>query len=238
MDGFDLLPAVGMTYNMPYYDRLISSYGFSKETDYYSGMLNQSTLLPPRVHQIADRVKQRGDFWIKSFTNINEIEGLIPKLEAVHHDAFKNNPSYYPSTHAEFLMLVENIVAVADPRLLKIVMKGDEIAGFIIAYPNISKSLQKIKGKIYPFGWMEILREKKQGKVIDIDGVGLLPQYQGLGNNALLYAEIEKTLLERGAEKAEIVQVDERNFRSKSDMETMGVIWNKKHRTYRKTIEK
>lgn len=237
VEGFDLLPAVGITYNMPYYDRLISTYGFSKQTDYYSGMLDHTTLLPQKVHDIAERVKQRGNFWIKSFTSIKEVVDLIPLIESVHHDAFKDNPSYYPSTSAEFAMLVKNIIAIADPTLLKAVMKGEEIAGFIIAYPNISRALQKTRGNIYPFGWIDLLREKKQSKIIDIDGVGLLPKYQGLGNNALLYAEIEKTLLARGAQKAEIVQVDERNFRSKSDMENMGVIWNKKHRTYHKVIE-
>jgi len=231
------MPAVGITYNMPYYDRLISTYGFTKETDYLSGMLTKDRLLPKRVHEIADRVKQRGNFWIKSFKSIKEVEALIPKIEAVHHDAFKNNLAYYPSTSTEFEMLVKNIMAVADPTLLKAVMKGDEIAGFIIAYPNISKALQRIKGQIYPFGWIDLLLEKKRTKIIDIDGVGLLPQYQGLGNNALLYVEIEKTLLERGSESVEIIQVDERNFRSKSDMENMGVIFNKTHRAYRKTIQ-
>ncbi len=236
IQGFDLLPAVGITYNMPYYDRLISNYGFTKETDYLSGMLTKERLLPKRVHEIADRVKQRGNFWIKSFKSIKEVEALIPKIEAVHHDAFKDNLAYYPSTRTEFEMLVKNIMAIADPSLLKAVMKGDEIAGFILAYPNISKALQRIKGQLYPFGWIDLLLEKKRTKVIDIDGVGLLPKYQGLGNNALLYVEIEKTLLERGSNSVEIIQVDERNFRSKSDMENMGVIFNKAHRVYRKPI--
>ena len=134
-------------------------------------------------------------------------------------------------------MLVKNILAIADPALLKVVMKGDEMAGFIIAYPDISRALQRTKGRIYPFGWIDLLLEKKRTRVIDINGVGLLPQYQGLGNNTLLYVEIEKTLLERGSKSAEIIQVDERNFRSKSDMENMGVIFNKTHRVYRKPIQ-
>jgi GNAT superfamily N-acetyltransferase len=237
IQGFDLLPAVGITYNMPYYDRLISTCGFTKETDYLSGTLTEDRLLPKRVHEISDRVKRRGNFWIKTFTSIKEVETLMPKIEAVHHDAFKNNLAYCPSTKIEFEMLVKNIMAIADPALLKAVMKGDEIAGFIIAYPNISKALQRTKGRIYPFGWFDLLLEKKRTRVIDINGVGLLPQYQGLGNNALLYVEIEKTLLERGSKSAEIIQVDERNFRSKSDMENMGVIFNKTHRVYRKPIQ-
>jgi len=69
-----------------------------------------------------------------------------------------------------------------------------------------------------------------------LNGIGLLPQFQGLGGNVLLYAEVENTLAGAGMKRGEIVQVDERNFRSKSDMETMGVIWNKRHRTYHKQL--
>lgn len=236
VEGFELMPAMGITYNLPYYERLITSYGFTKENDYLSGMLAGEQRLPERVHEIAGRVRQRGNFWIKTFTNAREIESMIPAIEYVHNEAFKDNPAYYPSSHAEFQLVVKDIVAIADPRLLKTVMKGDEIAGFIIAYPNISKALQRTHGSIYPLGWIDLLNEKKHTKVIDVNGVGLLPKYQGLGNNALLYVEIEKNLLERGAEKAEIIQVDERNYRSKSDMEAMGVIWNKRHRTFRKSI--
>lgn len=236
VEGFDLMPAMGIPYNLPYYERLITSAGFTKENDYLSGMLTGDQRLPDSVHEIAERVKQRGNFWIKTFSNAREIESLIPAIEKVHHDAFKDNPAYFPSTSVEFRMIVKDIIAIADPHLLKAVMKGDEIAGFIIAYPNVSRALQRTRGSIYPLGWIDILREKRRTRVIDLNGVGLLQKYQGLGNNALLYVEIEKTLLERGAERAEIIQVDERNFRSKSDMETMGVTWNKVHRTFRKSI--
>ncbi|TLN24713.1 GNAT family N-acetyltransferase [bacterium] len=238
VEGFDLPPATGMIYNPPYYERLFTKAGFHKETDHYSGMMTRDQHLPDRVHEIAERVKQRGNFWVKTFTGVEEMTAMIPMVNIVHHEAFKDNPGYYPSNDEEFEMLAKDIIAIADPKLIKVVMKGNDIAGFIIATPNIVKAIRRTRGSIYPFGWIDLMREKKRTRIIDINGVGLLPKYQGLGNNALLYVEIEKTLRERDAEKAEIIQVDERNFRSKSDMETMGVIWNKTHRTFKKSIEK
>lgn len=236
VEGFDHMPATGMIYNMPYYERLITTAGFHKESDHYSGMLTPEHQLPERVYEIAERVKQRGNFWIKTFNTVKEMESLIPMVDVIHHEAFKDNPGYCPSTKAEFEMLARDIIAIAEPDLIKAVMKGDEFAGFIIATPNIGRALQRTRGRILPFGWADLLREKKHTKIIDVDAIGLLPRYQGLGNNALLYVEIEKTLRQRGVERAEIVQVDERNFRSKSDMETMGVVWNKLHRTFKKAI--
>ena len=78
--------------------------------------------------------------------------------------------------------------------------------------------------------------EKKHPTVIDLYGIGLLPQYQGLGGNALLYSELDKVLSNPRIRKAEVVQVDERNFRGKVDMQNLGVTISKTHRTYQKSI--
>lgn len=69
-----------------------------------------------------------------------------------------------------------------------------------------------------------------------MNGAGLLPEYQGLGGNALLYSEIDKVINSTRIKRAEIVQVDERNLRSFSDMKKMGVVFTKTHRTYQKNI--
>jgi len=112
-------------------------------------------------------------------------------------------------------------------------MKGDQIAGFILTYPDVSQALKRIKGRLFTFGWADVLMEQKRTRRLNINGIGILPEYQGLGANALLYAELDRTIRSANRfERAEIVQVDERNFLSKSDMERMGVIWNKTHRSY------
>ena len=234
VEGFDQLPAMGITYNQPYYGNLLESSGFEKYFDHFSGYLDKHP--DPTIHQIAEKVLARGHFHIKSFENTAEIAEWIPKVEEVHHRAFADNPGFYPSTTAEFEFLAKNIVAAANPEYLKLIMHNDDIAGFIIAYPNINRALQRSKGRLFPFGWLMLLMEKKYTRLIDLNGIGLLPEYQGLGGNAVLYAELDNVLYASRMKKAEAVQVDERNFRSKSDMQTLGVIFNKTHRTYKKSI--
>jgi hypothetical protein len=164
------------------------------------------------------------------------MEAWIPRIEEVHHKAFAHNPSYYPSTKEEFDQLARNIIAVADPRFIKLIKYKDEIAGFVIGYPNINRALKRANGKLFPLGWLYILLENKFPQVLDLNGVGIMPEYQGLGGNVLLYSELDKVTRQAGSKMAEIVQVDERNFRSKSDMETLGVNFTKIHRTYQKDI--
>jgi hypothetical protein len=80
------------------------------------------------------------------------------------------------------------------------------------------------------------VNEKNHPVILDINGVGLLPEYQGLGGNALLYSELDKVIHSTHIKKAEVVQVDERNLRSYADMQKMGVAFSKTHRTYRKSF--
>jgi len=233
VNGFEYLPAVGIPYNFPYYASFLEDSGFEKETDHFSGYIERTSKLPERLYEVAEKVKAKGNFWIKTFKDKNEMRTWIPKVEAVHNEAFQIHPWYYPSTEAEFEMIANSMIQISQPGLMKLIMKGEEVAGFIISYPDISEGIQKSRGRMFPFGWAYLLSSMKNSKTVDMNGLGILPKYQGLGSNALLYTEVEKTLRESRFERLEIVQVDERNFKSKADMDTIGTIWHKLHRSYR-----
>ena len=233
VDGFNQPCSMGMIYNFPYYQKMIENAGFVKETDHFSGFIERSTELPEKHYLASERVLARNGFAIKSFSSKEEMKEWIPKLESIHHHAFAGNVGYYPSTTEEFQLLAESILAVMEPQMGKLIMKNDEIAGFILAYPEISDGLRKSKGKIYPFGWYHLLQAKKKTPLAIASVIGLLPKYHGLGGNILLYVELDKTLRSMHYTKAEISQIDERNANSFNGAVQLGTSWYKVHRTYR-----
>lgn len=234
IEGFDQLPAVGVPYHLPYYQKLIESCGYVKSHDHFSGYLDRHP--DPVIHRVAEKVLARGHFKVVDFTDIDQIVEWIPKVDEVEHRAFQNNPSFFPSTPDEFDLISRNILSIADPKFIKIIKHNDDLAGFIVAYPNINRALRRGKGRLFPLGWLYFILEKKFSTILDINGVGLLPEYQGLGGNALLYSELDKVTRLTRIKKAEIVQVDERNLRSKADMESLGVKFSKTHRTFIKDL--
>lgn len=233
VEGFEYMPALGMIYNPRYYDHFLTDVGFTKETDHLSGYIDRSAVFPERLHEIIEKVKTRHNFWIKTFASKKEMLEWIPKVEYVHQQSFQHNLGFYPSTPEEFDLQARNFISVVDPKYVRVIMSGEEIAGFMLAFPDISLAIQKCKGSLWPLGWLHILREMKRTPVLDMNGIGILPNYQGLGSNALLYGELDSTLRKSRFQRLEIMQVDERNFRSHSDMQTMGTKWHKRHRTYR-----
>lgn len=160
----------------------------------------------------------------------------MPRIIKVHREAFSSLHSYYPPTDAEIKMVVNTLLMIADPHLLKLVMKEQEIVGFIFAYHDISAALQKANGRLWPFGWYHLLRERRRTTWANINGLGLLPAYQGLGANTVLYTELQKTIHAFNFEHIDVVQVDENNLKSYADMENIGVSWYKRHRHYRRTL--
>ena len=238
VEGFQYPATLGVPYNLSYYPGFLEKAGFIKDVDYFSGYLDRNSHYDPKVYLIAERVRQRNNFWIKSFKNTHEMKKFIPEIERIHDEAFQGiiDFQFYPSTRAEFEMMAKNIITIADPEIMKMIMRGDEVIGFIIVYPDVSEAVRKIKGRLFPLGWLSLLWAKYHSTLLSLNGIGILPKYQGLGSNALLYVEAEKVIRDKHYQKAEMIQVQEKNFRSKDDMESLGVQWVKRHRIYRKSI--
>jgi len=236
VEGFEHRPALGIAYNYPYYDTLLHKAGFNKKTDYFSGYLPGDYDLPQRFYAIAETVKKKRGFWIKSFHNKRELRAWVPRIQDVYNKAFVDNFEHYPISDEEAKAVADRLLAIANPRFIKLVMKGNEIIGFLFAFVDVSAALQRNKGRLWPLGWIGLLREFTRAKWVNFNGTGLLPGHRGVGANAVLYTEMARTVHQFGFEHADIVQIEERNVKSMGDMNAIGVQWYKKHRVYEQTL--
>jgi GNAT superfamily N-acetyltransferase len=235
VEGFEHHPAVGIPYNHAYYSKLIESAGYVGQRDFLSAYLPGNTRLPERAHQIAAKMMERRGFSIRTFRSKKELVAWIPRIIGVYNDAFSQNWEFNPVTQAEAKVVGDRLLQIADPKLIKLVMKGDDIAGFLFGFPDISEGIRKANGRIWPLGWIHLLRDMKQTKWINLNGAGILAPYRGLGVNAILYVEMERTMRSGGFQHADIVQMEERVL-TVNDAQTMGGHIYKRHRIYEKSI--
>ena len=236
VEGFEHRPAVGIPYNYAYYGAFLQELGFEKEIDFLSAHLTRSQSLPQRFYDIAERVKERRGFWVKSFTSKRELRRWVPEVQKVNNEAFSEGWGHYPIDEAEVNAVADRFLAIADPRLIKLVMKGEKVVGFVIGYPDVSAGIQRANGRLWPFGWLHILLDFKRTKWVNFNGVGLLPEHQGVGANAVLYTEMAKTVLAFDFERADLVQVADTNVESMGEVRAVGGEWYKRHRIYRRSL--
>lgn len=227
-----------MNYNYDYYPKLVEALGFEKEVDFVSCFLpSEAFKIPERVERIAKRVLERGNLWVKRFKSKRELVSWAPRIGAAYNKAFIHNWEYYPFSPGDIQYAVDNIFLVADHRMIKVIMHEEEIVGFLFAFPDVSSALQRAKGRLLPFGLPDLLLEMKRTKTVSGNGMGILPEFQGKGGNALLYYEMGKTLLGYGQfEHVEMTQVAETTHQMRADLKNLNGVEYKNHRVYRRSL--
>jgi hypothetical protein len=244
LDGFGLLvkgfehrPAFGLPYNPAYYVPLIEAQGFIQCGESVSGYLGADIQFPERIHELAARITSRRGLRIARYEKRSHLRAFIPKLKELYNDSLRGTTGNTPLTDEEARALANQILWFADPKLIKIVMKDDEPVGYLFAYPDISAALQKTKGRLFPFGWITLLRELKRTDWLNINGAGLVPEYRGSGGTAILYSEMFKSVRESGQFKhAEVVQIGIENEAMQREMENFGIDFYKAHRIYQRSL--
>jgi hypothetical protein len=234
IDGFEQRQMMTMVnYNYPYYSGLVEGFGFRKEVDFVSCRLSRDTFrMPDRIRRIAGRVMERGGLRVLKFRDRRELLAWAPRIGQAYNKAFVRNWEYCPLTDAEVGFLVKSLVQVADPRLIKIIVHGEDAVGFLFTFPDISAALQRMRGRLFPFGPLYLMLEFRRTRWLALNGAGILPEFQGRGGNALLYTELEKTVRESGYQHGHLTQIAETAVQMRRDLEELGAVPIKNHRVY------
>ena len=148
------------------------------------------------------------------------------------NQAFTENWEYYPLTQREIDFLVNNVVLVANPRLIKLITHEDDVVGFLFAFPDVSAALQRARGRLLPCGIPDMLLEMRRTRWVAVNGIGILPEFQGRGGNTLLYSEMDKSIHESGFRHADLTQVAETAVQMRHDLMNLGAQPYKNHRVY------
>jgi len=244
LDGFGLLvkgfehrPAFGLPYNPAYYIDLIEEQGFVKEGESVSGYLSTDIQFPPRIHELADRIARRRGLHILQCSTRKDVRQLVPHLKELYNNSLTGTEGTAPLTDREVNAMANQLIWLADPKLIKLVMKEDKAVGFLLAYPDVSAALQKTHGRLFPFGWLTLFLELRRTEWINVNGAGLLPDYRGSGGTAILYSELFKSVTENPRYKhADVVQIGLENENMQREMENFGIDFYKMHRVYKKNI--
>jgi hypothetical protein len=238
VDGFEHRPVMTMTnYNLPYYGRLLEGLGFSKEVDFVSFYATPTSYtMPERMRRVADRVRERGVFRVESFPTKKALAMAAPAIGRTYNQAFVDNWEYYPLSDREIKFLLDQVVLIAKPGMIKVIMKGDQMVGFLFAFADLSAALQRARGRLTPWALIDLMTEAGRTNWIALNGAGVLPRYQGRGGNALLYSEIERTLKTSRYHHADLPQVAETAVQMRRDLEELGATPYKTHRVFQRAI--
>lgn len=237
IDGFALRAALGMPYNPPYYQALIEPLGYATFEDALSGSIDPAAPFPERIHRGAELVAKRRGLGVRPLHTRADVMALVPGFRELYNQALGNTYDMMPLTETEVQVLAKQLLGFADPRLIKVVQRGEQMVGFVLAYPEVAEAMQRCRGRLFPFGWALLLYAIKHTEWVTINGMGITEHERGLGGTAVLFSELHKSITTAQRFKhAEVIQIRSDNAKMLAELRDLGVDFYKTHRVYQKAL--
>lgn len=233
VDGFDSSPMFMMTYNPKYYPQLIENYGFKKSQDLYA-YVGYIEMLPEVVNKytaFAEQIKER--FGVKvRLMDVSHFHEEVHEYLTIYNRSLSNTWGYVPMSEKELEEEAKGLKTLLVPDIVVCAELDGKIIGALLCVPDFNPAIRKIKGKLFPFGFLEILKTKRKFQEIRAVCASVLPEYQMMGIPLLLLQRLLPAAEKWGIKKAEFSWVLESNSYSRGSLEKGGTIREKTYRVY------
>ena len=239
VEGFDELSTMATIYNYPYYPEHIERLGYAKDSDWKEFVMDVPDGIPEKMNRVADIVKKRTGLKVKKYTSRKKIKEEYGRaLFELVNEAYDQLYEYSPLTDRQIEYYIDQYLDLLDLDLVTIIVDEEEkLVGVGISMPSMSRALQKAKGKLFPFGWIPLLKGLKgKNDRVDLLLVAVKPEYQSKGVNALLFQDLIPYYIKRGFKWAESNPEMETNAKVQSQWDYFTHRQHRRRRSYVKNI--
>lgn len=239
VEGFDEMGTQATIYNYPYYPAHMDRLGYTKDADWIEFRIAVPDEIPPKYQRIANLVGAKYGLRTIKFTSRKKIKqqygkALFELINDTYDKLYGYSPlserqiEYYIGKYLDFLRL--DCVSV-------VVDSNDELVGVGISIPSFSNALRKSRGRLFPFGWIHILKALKgKNDVVDLLLIGVKEEYQNKGVNALIFCDLIPAFIKNGFKFAESNIELETNGNVQKQWEYFDYRQHRRRRAYRKNL--
>lgn len=240
IEGYDQLSTMSTIYNYPYYPVHMEKLGFEKEADWVEFKLMVPDKLPDKFVRISEIILQKYNLKIKKLKR-KEIKekNYGQKIFDLINEAYAPLYGFSKMTQGQINQYIKMYLPLIDLRMVSLVENEQgELVAVGISMPSLSKALQKAKGRMLPFGWYHLLKALfiKKPKILDLLLVGVKPEYQSKGVNALLFYDLVPIYQQMGFEYGESNPELEVNKKVQAQWSAFESVQHKRRRAFRKSF--
>jgi GNAT superfamily N-acetyltransferase len=204
IEGFDELDMFITNYNYPYYPIHLERLGYAKDADWVEFLVETPTEMPANVDRIARIVLDRCKLRLVETRRKRDIKPHIEGIFALINDTYKDLYSVVLLSQKQIEYYTKAFYVLLDHQYVKIILDQQErVAAFGVAMPSLSRALQRNRGRLFPFGFIGILRALKKNDRLDLLLTAVRQDLQNKGVNAVLINEVWKSAVRNGIKYAE-----------------------------------
>ncbi|RSK38753.1 GTP cyclohydrolase [Mangrovimonas spongiae] len=200
-EGFNQIGTMVTWYNHPYYAKHFEQLGFTPEKEYVESRFYMSQLGDLRFMKAYNLIMKRYGFKTGNFTTTKELIPYLDTMFELFNNSYKDLSTFVPISNKQRDYFKKKFINFVNPEYIKFVFdKDDNMIAFAIVLPSFSKALQKVNGKLFPFGFLKLLKAKKESKTLLFYLIGVDPKFQNKGVTAVIFYEFNKTFKKHNIE--------------------------------------
>lgn len=238
VEGFEEIGTLATIYNYPYYPQHLEKLGYKKDADWLEFKIKVPREIPEKATKIAQLVLERKKIKVLEAKSSKDLLPYAHELFHVLNKSFASLYAFVPLTEKQIDLYVKKYFSFIVHDYVKILLDSDNrVAGFVIGMPSLSRAMQKAKGKLFPFGFIYLLKAIKKNKYLDLYLGAIRPDLQGKGADALLMTELTKTAITKGIISAESNPELEENLKVQAHWKYFEARQHKRRRCYLKVFK-
>lgn len=229
VEGFDELPTAYGNYNDPYYEPQLLRRGYRKDTDWIELRITLPDDIDVRFERMADLVATRCKLHQADIRTKKQMVSYFPECARVLNEAYRNIHGFTELSKGQIDDLMDQFVPNLNPEFVSIILdEHDKVVAFGVTMPSLSKAMQKSGGKLFPFGFLHILRALRRNDTLDLLLIGIADEYKNKGVNAMIFHKLSQGAKRFGIKYLESTRMLEDNL----DVQNM---WNRfEHRLHKR----
>lgn len=237
VEGHEEEPTIVGSWTPPWYAGFAEERGYVKDVDYVEYRITVPGEIPEKVRRMAELIKRRTNVRVFSERNRKHLaDRWAQQVFQVLNESYKDLYGTTLLSQAEIDFYITSYLGHVDPEFVKLAVDGSRVVGFIIAMPSLTAAFRKARGRLFPFGFIHILRAMKKSRVLDFYLAGILPEYQGKGIDLLMSYEMGRSALARGMTHAESNRELETNTRIQAQWKFYDKRLHRRSRVYWKNL--
>lgn len=212
VDGFDSSPVIMMTYNPPYYERMLENAGFRKENDLYAYLVDSRNADFSRLERIAKAVAKRSGTLMRDI-DMKRLDEEIPLIMSIYNECWKDNWGFVPMTALELAAMAEELKMILNPRMAPVAEVDGEAVAFAIALPDVNETFKSAGGSLLKLILkLKIPFFRKKPECVRVILLGVKEEYRGRGLESLLIWKVTSEAINLGFVTGELSWILENNI--------------------------